>query len=321
MIRVSVNPDSGLVAVADQNGHAAAVKRGCIAAIGSFDGVHLGHQSVIDLAIREAIKAKVLVSAIIFDPHPQHFFRPDSAPFRLMDIEQQIEVLTALGVDHVIALDFNHAMAGLLPEQFVSLILHNTLGLKGIVCGFDFNFGARGAGKATDLERLCADLNITTHIVPEQTDTHNVKLSSSTVREALKSGDIIKTEAILGHPFTIRGTVKRGDQIGRTIGFPTLNLDPGLYQRPKAGIYVSRTHLPDGRSLPSVSYWGTRPSLDGIEDRFETHVFDFEAEIYVEMVEIELLDFIRDDAKFDSLDALKAQIAKDCEDARAWFKI
>ncbi|MFT4090921.1 MAG: riboflavin biosynthesis protein RibF [Asticcacaulis sp.] len=300
-----------------------ALPKGASAAIGSFDGVHQGHQRVIENAVATGRMHNAPSAVIAFDPHPQTYFLQKAgkevAPFRLMTLPQQFKAFEALGVSTVFVLRFDPVLAGLAPEDFVRTLLHEHLQLVHVACGFDFRFGHKGAGDAQLLSRLGAELGFTTSETACQTDETGHKLSSSAVREALQSGNVQLAGHILGRPQAYRGTVTRGDQIGRTIGFPTANIDMGDYLRPKQGVYITRTHLDDGRTFGSVTNFGKRPTVNGLSERFETHIFDLDHEIYDRVIEVELLHYLRPEQKFDSFDALKAQIARDAETARDYF--
>ncbi len=288
---------------------------GSSAAIGSFDGVHLGHARVIEQATRRDGRHMV----ILFDPHPHAFFRPDSEPFRLSRLEQQAEAFADLGVDQAVVIRFDGNLAGMSPEDFARKVLKDALGITFIGAGFDFNFGARGAGKAADLIAFGEKYGFDVGILDCQTGEDGGKLSSTAVREALTRGDVQAAAAILGRPYSVLGEVIHGAKQGRQIGFPTLNIALGDYQRPRYGIYVTRTRLPDGRVIDGVSNIGIRPTVGGDIELLETYLFDFSGDLYGQTVETQLLDFIRPEAKFDSFDDLKVEIARDVDKARAWF--
>jgi riboflavin kinase/FMN adenylyltransferase len=296
------------------------VPKGLSVAIGSFDGVHVGHQHVIETAVKVARERRVGAGVICFDPHPHQFLFPNGAPFRLMTLNQQVRAFSELGVDQVLVIRFNAALSSLSADQFAHEVLHDLLGVTHVSAGFDFSFGKRGQGKAEDLIRFGEELGFTTHVLPCQVDEAGDKLASSAVRDALEAGDFEQAAHFLGRPQAFEGVVAHGDKIGRTLGFPTLNVDLGTYQRPRYGVYVSRTRLADGRVFGSVTNLGTRPTIGGVEERFETWVFDFDEDIYGQTVEIEVLHFLRGDVKFDSLDALKAQVQRDGDEARAWLQ-
>ncbi|MEM9965067.1 MAG: riboflavin biosynthesis protein RibF [Asticcacaulis sp.] len=301
-----------------------ALPKGVSAAIGSFDGVHLGHQRVIENAVATGRRHNAPSAVIAFDPHPQTYFLQKAGkavePFRLMSLPQQLKAFEALGVGTVFVLRFDPVLASLSPEDFVRILLYEHLKIVHVACGFDFRFGHKGAGDAPLLAQLGTQFGFTTSETACQTDETGHKLSSSAVREALLDGNVQLAGHILGRPQAYRGVVTRGDQIGRTIGFPTANIDMGDYLRPKKGVYVTRTTLDNGQIFGSVTNFGNRPTVNGLSERFETHIFDLDHEIYDRVIEVELLHYLRPEQKFDSFDALKAQIARDAETAKAYFK-
>ncbi len=292
---------------------------GACAAIGSFDGVHVGHQHVIESAIARAKLTNRPSSVIFFNPHPQTYFHPEATPFRLMEMAQQLRAFEALGVDRAYILSFNKHLSDLSAEQFAEAILQDALGLSHVSAGFDFQFGKRGGGHASDLKTFGEQMGFTTDILSQQSDAEGNKLSSSSVRDALLAGDVLKAAHILGRPQAYLGEVVHGAKMGRTIDFPTLNLKLGDYQRPRYGIYVTQTVLGDGRVVNGVSNIGVRPTVGGDIELLETYLFDFAEEIYGQVVETRLLDFIRPEAKFDSFEALKLEIQNDARKARDWF--
>ncbi len=311
-IRIAIGDDGSLVSSAH-------LPAGAAAAIGSFDGVHVGHQHVIESAIRAARAEGVPSAVICFDPHPQTYFRPDGTPFRLMQLSQQVRAFEDLGVDYAFVLEFDSHLSGLSAEAFAGLILRDHMQLSHVSAGFDFQFGKKHSGHARDLVAFGQVMGFTTDILPIQTDEAGHKLSSSAVRDALIAGDAVTAAHILGRPQAYLGAVQHGAKLGRTIDFPTLNIDLGLYQRPRYGIYVTQTLLADGRVVNGVTNIGVRPTVGGDIELLETYLFDFGEEIYGQTTETRLLDFIRPEAKFDSFDALKAEIKNDEAKARAWF--
>jgi riboflavin kinase / FMN adenylyltransferase len=210
-------------------------------------------------------------------------------------------------------------MSQLTAEDFARLILAEQLRLSHVSAGFDFHFGLRGQGQASDLTAFGQRFGYTTDILPCQTDEAGNKLSSSSVREALLAGDVARATEVLGHPQAYLGEVIHGAKQGRTIDFPTLNLKLGAYLRPRYGIYVTRTRFGDGRVVDGVSNIGVRPTVGGDIELLETYLFDFAEEVYGQVVETELLHFIRPEAKFASFEELKTAIAEDVTKARAWF--
>ncbi|MBW8881185.1 MAG: riboflavin biosynthesis protein RibF [Asticcacaulis sp.] len=287
---------------------------GSFASIGSFDGVHIGHARVMQQALDRIVVGPHTV--IFFDPHPHSFFTPDTEPFRLSRIQQQTAMFEALEIDYAVIIRFDQNLARMSAEDFARKVLKEALQVVFVGAGFDFNFGARGAGKAQDLVEFGEKYGFDVAILDCQTGADGHKLSSTAVREALKVADLPAVEAILGRPQGFLGEVEFGAQKGRTIGFPTLNMDLGPYQRPKYGVYVSETRLPDGRWFGGVSNIGKRPTVDGITEVFETHLFDFGEDVYGQFIEVFLTEYIRPEIKFASFPELKAQIETDASYAR-----
>ena len=291
--------------------------RGAVLALGNFDGVHRGHAAVIGQARSLASPLDRQAGAAVFSPHPRIFFQPDGDPFALMNEAQRVRALQSEGAQLVHHIVFDHALSQMSPEAFVDEVLHHGLGAAGIVTGADFCFGKGRAGTAEDLQRLCAERAITCRIA-EAVSAHGAagKISSSDVRQALREGDPARAAALLGRPFAIEGAVTKGDQRGRTIGFPTANVALGPYVRPAFGVYATRSRLEDGRVIPGVANLGRRPTVEGTEARLEIHLFNFDEDLYGRTLETGLITFIRPEKKFDGLDQLKAQIAEDSQAAR-----
>ncbi|MEI9906032.1 MAG: riboflavin biosynthesis protein RibF [Asticcacaulis sp.] len=256
---------------------------------------------------------------MFFDPHPHSFFRPDDPPFRLSRIQQQMQMFEGLEMDYAVIVKFDANLSRMSPEDFARKVLKEALGVAFVGCGFDFNFGARGAGKAEDLKIYGEKYGFEVAVLPCQTGQDGEKLSSTAVREALRAGDLAAAEAILGQPWIVLGEVTDGARLGRTIGFPTLNIELGPYVRPKYGIYVTETKLNGGPWIRGVSNIGIRPTVGGEVELLETYLFDFDEQVYGAFAETALLHYIRPEARFDDLDALKAEIARDVEKAKAWF--
>lgn len=287
---------------------------GSFASIGSFDGVHIGHLQVMDQALNRTVVGPHTV--IFFDPHPHSFFQPDSEPFRLSRIQQQTRMFDRLEMDYAVIIRFDDNLARMSAEDFAKKVLKDALKVAFVGAGFDFNFGARGAGKAKDLIAYGEKYGFEVAILDCRTDAVGNKLSSTAVREALKVADLKTVETILGRPQGFLGEVALGAQKGRTIGFPTLNMDLGPYQRPKYGVYVTETRFEDGRWFGGVSNIGNRPTVDGLTEVFETHLFDFDEDAYGQFVEVFLIEYIRPEMKFESFPELRAQIEKDAAYAR-----
>jgi riboflavin kinase/FMN adenylyltransferase len=291
--------------------------RGAVVALGNFDGVHKGHAAVMAQAVELARQLGAPAGAAVFSPHPRRVFAPDTPPFALMNDAQRVRALAESGAQIVHHIAFDRALASMSPDAFVETVLHAGLGLKGVVTGADFCFGQGRAGSVYDLERLCAERGIEARVAEAVViDGAPDKISSSAVRFALREGQPDVAAALLGRPFAIEGEVFTGDQRGRTLGFATANIRLGDYLRPAFGVYATRSHLADGRPVPGVANLGKRPTVDGLSERLEVHLFDFSGDLYGQTLETELVHFIRGERKFDGLDALKAQIAADSAAAR-----
>ena len=290
--------------------------RGSVVALGNFDGVHDGHRHVIALAAGLAESLDAPLGVALFDPHPRRFFAPDAPAFRLMGEHRRNRTLDALGVKHLHVLPFTADMAAMTPEAFVEDVLHAGLGVRGVVTGADFRFGAGRAGTIGDLERLCEARGIRTGFA----DLHGNgadKVSSTRIRKAILDGDMKAAAELLGASWAIEGIVQKGDQRGRTIGFPTANIDLGDFVRPAYGVYAVRVRLDGtGEPIEAVANFGKRPTVDGLSELLEVHLFDFDGDLYGRELEVEFDAFIRPERKFDGLDALKAQIAQDATQAR-----
>lgn len=289
--------------------------RGAVIALGNFDGFHLGHQKVVATAIAQARAEGRPAIVATFDPHPVRFFRPESEPFRLTTLDQREQLFAAAGADAMLVFTFDAAFAAVTAEQFVGDLLHRHLGVSGVVTGQDFSFGKGRSGNLALLAQLGGELGLATHAVGPVEEGGAV-VSSSRIRDALKAGDCETAARLLTRPFAIRGPVRHGDKVGRTINFPTANLDLEDYLRPRYGIYAVTGRLADGRVLQGAANLGIRPTFDPPKELLEPHFFDFSGDLYGQEIEVAFHHFLRPEAKFDSLDALVAQMEKDCAEAR-----
>ncbi len=292
--------------------------RGAVAALGNFDGVHRGHQAVIGQAARLAADRSVPFSVITFEPHPREFFQPDADSFRLTPFRNKSHHLEALGIDLLVCLSFDKALSSLTGQEFIDQILVGGLGLSAVIVGYDFRFGK---GRDGDVDLLKADSRFETIVVDPEAAGDGTVYSSTKIREFLETGQPGHAAALLGRPFEIEGEVIHGDQRGRTIGFPTANLKIGDYIRPAYGVYAVRAGVETGRPgeamwIDGVANLGKRPTVDGLKELFEIHLFDFERDLYGTHLRVALIEFIRPEQKFDSFDALKAQIELDGRKAR-----
>ena len=305
--------------VRDWRGPPATLK-GAAVAIGAFDGVHRGHQAVIAEARAAAERLGAPLGVVSFDPHPRRWFQPEAPPFRLMSTNQMVRALSDQGVERLYLLPFDAEMAGLSDEAFAREVLAHGLGVRHAAVGFDFTFGKGRSGSPEALRRYGETLGFSVSAVPRHDGLDGLKLSSSAVRAVLKAGDIAGAAAILGRPFAIEGEVIHGDKRGRTIGVPTLNVALGDYVRPAYGVYATRTRLADGRTIDGVASLGVRPMFELETPLLEVWLLDFEGDLYGRTVETELVAFLRGEARFDGLEALKAQIDLDAARARDILK-
>ncbi len=290
--------------------------RGAAIAMGNFDGVHLGHQIVIQSAAETAKKLDKPMGVAVFNPHPRRFFQPGGAPELLQSDVARARFLESLGVDYLFALPFDRTMSLMDDRAFVRDVLVDGLGISHVSVGADFHYGRDRVGDAQSLARFGDDYDFSVDIVGLQGENGG-KYSSSSIRAALKAGDPQKAASILGRPWSMEGLVVRGEQRGRTIGVPTANLSLTDYVRPRFGVYAGRARIDgQGPALPGVINVGVRPTVDGSEERLEIFLFDFAGDLYGRTLEVSLERFIRDEKKFASFDDLKIQIANDIETAR-----
>lgn len=291
--------------------------RGGVAAIGNFDGVHRGHRALIAAAASQAAQAGAPVLALTFEPHPRRYFVPSAPPFQIDTLSQRARLLEALGVQALIATPFDAALAGLSPKEFVGRVLQRDLGLRGAVVGYDFTFGKGRTGSTADLIRLGDAAGIAVTVVTAQGDAGG-SFSSSRVRALLEAGDPVGAAAVLGRAWEVEGEVLHGDKRGRTIGFPTANVDLGGYLIPRLGVYAVRvSHPVSGQVWQGVANLGRRPTFGKEGVTLEVNLFDFSGDLYGQVLRVAFVAFLRPEQTFAGLDALKAQIAADAGAARA----
>ncbi len=289
--------------------------RGGIIALGNFDGFHAGHQAVVGHAIAKARAEGRPAIVATFDPHPVRYFRPGSLPFRLTTLDQRQRLFEAAGADVMLVFAFNAELASVSAEAFVADWLVARTGAAGVVTGEDFTFGKGRGGSVTLLKECGAALGLTCDAMGPVSDAGGA-ISSSRIREALQAGDCDTATRLLTRPFAMEGIVQHGDKNGRKLGFPTANLDLGSYLRPRYGIYAVKGRLADGRVLKGAANIGIRPQFDPPKELLEPHFFDFAEDLYGQMIEVEFHQFLRGEEKYENLDALTAQIARDCDAAR-----
>ncbi|PYG30415.1 bifunctional riboflavin kinase/FAD synthetase [Pelagimonas varians] len=290
--------------------------RGASAAIGNFDGVHRGHQAVIELARQAAPGAPLGV--MTFEPHPREYFAPDAPPFRLMSAEARASRLAKLGVDHLFQLNFNTALASLTPREFAQNVIQDGLGLRHVVVGADFCFGQKRSGTVANLKEFGAEMGFGVTIA-KLLETGGIQVSSTAIRTALSDGRPRDAAEQLGHWHRIEGKVIGGEQRGRELGYPTANMSIDGLHPPKFGVYAVLVEVMDGphkgnyRGAASV---GVRPMFGENMPNIETFVFDFTGDLYGATLSVALVDYLRPELKFDGLDALITQMDADCVQAR-----
>jgi riboflavin kinase/FMN adenylyltransferase len=294
--------------------------RGCVATIGSFDGVHRGHRAIIGQLLAQARELGLPSVVMLFEPQPHEFFAGDKAPARLMRLRDKIRALSALGVERVFCLQFNQRLRQLSAQAFIEQVLVQGLGVKSLVVGDDFRFGCDRAGDFALLQQAGQQHGFTvfdTFTVQEDGE----RISSTRIRWALEAEDYAQAERLLGHPYTIRGRVVYGQQLGRTIGVPTANVRLHRYRSPLNGVFAVRLRLVDEQAwLPGVANVGLRPTVGG-ETRpiLEVHLLGFQGHLYGREVEVHFEKKLREEQKFPSFDALKEQIYRDIAAAGHFF--
>jgi riboflavin kinase/FMN adenylyltransferase len=298
--------------------YAEAGDRGASAAIGNFDGVHLGHQAVIDIARDEGRRIGAPLGVLTFEPHPREYFAPDGPPFRLMNSEAKAHRLQKLGVGILYELSFNAALSALSPEAFARDVIHRGLGLRHVVVGRDFRFGKGRAGTASDLEIFGAEMGFGV-TVADLVETGGIEVSSTRIREALTEGRPRDAAQMLGHLHRIEGAVIRGDQRGRLLGYPTANMSIAGLHPPRYGVYAVEVRVQDGPhagDYHGVASLGVRPMFGVNAPNLETFVFDFSGDLYGTHLSVALVEFLRPEMKFDSVEALVTQMDADSLQAR-----
>ncbi|MEM9585491.1 MAG: bifunctional riboflavin kinase/FAD synthetase [Pseudomonadota bacterium] len=290
--------------------------RGATVAIGNFDGVHIGHQAVIDIA--RGADADAPLGIVTFEPHPREYFAPNASAFRLMNAEAKANRLEKLGVERLYELNFNNALSGLSAEEFARDVIANGLGLKHVVVGADFCFGKGRAGNAAMLQEFGARYGFGV-TVAELIATGTQQVSSTNIRKALSDGKPRDAATMLGHWHRIDGKVITGEQRGRELGYPTANQDTTGLHQPKFGVYAVFVDVltgPHAGAYQGAASIGVRPMFGENQPNCETFLFDFKGDLYGEHISVALVDFLRGEEKFDDLDALITQMDADCTQAR-----
>lgn len=291
--------------------------RGCVATIGNFDGVHRGHQAML-ARLRELGGEHALPSTLLtFEPHPLEYLRPELAPARLSSLRDKLRLLSGAGVDRVVCLRFNRALAELSAEEFVASLLVEGLGVRALLIGDDFRFGRGRQGDVELLRRLGERYGYQVLAMPTLS-AGGERISSTRVRQALAAGDLDQARALLGHPYIVSGRVVRGRALGRELGFPTANLAFGARKPALNGIFVVTVHGL-GEPRPGVASVGTRPTVSGVEPLLEVHLLDFAGDLYGRELRVEFLQRLRAEERFASVEAMRRQIVRDAEQARHFF--
>ena len=293
--------------------HVTGKARGASVAMGNFDGVHLGHQAVINLARTEAP-----LGIVTFEPHPRQFFAPTAPAFRLMNAEARANRLAKLGVEHLYELPFDKALSSLTPEAFARDVLAKGLGISHVVIGSDFRFGKGRAGTAADLQALGLQHGFRTTIAT-LVQVGDQDISSTAIRDALSQGYPRYAATMLGHWHRIEGEVIHGEKRGRQLGFPTANMDVTGLHLPKFGVYAVRVDVlsgPQAGHYIGAASLGVRPMFGVNQPNLESHLFDFDGDLYGHHLSVALVDYLRPELKFDSLQALLDQMQADCQKAR-----
>jgi len=289
--------------------------KGSIVALGNFDGFHLGHQAVVNRAIQRAFHERRPVIVATFEPHPVRHFRPDVPPFRLTSLDQREHLFAHAGAEAMLVFEFGAALASMDAEEFVSNVLGKQIGAAGVVTGDDFSFGKGRRGDAALLKEVGDTYAIAAEAVL-QVELNGERISSGRIREELIAGNIGEATHMLSRDYAIEGVVQHGDGRGRDLGYPTANIEMSDYQRPKYGIYAVRVTLDDGSEHPGVASLGVRPMFDPAQELLEAYLFAFDGDLYGRKIEIALHAYLREERKFEGLEALTAQMREDEAAAR-----
>ncbi|MBJ2117700.1 MULTISPECIES: bifunctional riboflavin kinase/FAD synthetase [Proteus] len=293
-----------------------ALHHGCVLTIGNFDGVHRGHQALLKHLKQEASQRGLPTVVMTFEPQPLEFFLPEKAPARLTRLRDKIKYLAECGIDYLLCVKFDKQFAAQTPEEFVSSLLVNKLGVKFLAIGDDFRFGKNREGDFHFLQQAGTRYGFEVASTESYCDK-GLRISSTAVREALLNDDLVLAESLLGHPYSVCGRVVHGNELGRTIGFPTANIPMKRLVAPVKGVYAVDVYLSDNQSpLPGVANIGSRPTVKGKGVQLEVHLIDVNMDLYGRRIDVVLRKKLRNEQRFASLDALKQQIADDVATAR-----
>ena len=293
---------------------------GCVATIGNFDGVHLGHQAVLSQLALKGDMLGLPATVITFEPQPTEFFLPEKAPPRLSRFREKVEALRSYSIEQLCVLRFNKVLAEMSANDFIQKLLVEGLNVRYLVVGDDFKFGKDRKGDFALLKKMGDEhdfqvVNMHTFAIAE------TRVSSTRIRQALTAGDLMLAQTLLGHPYKMSGRVAHGDKRGRTLGYPTANIHLHRGKVPLTGVYAIRLYGLEDEPIEGVANVGVRPTIGEGNTLLEVHLFDFNKDIYGENVQVYFLHKVRDEKKFDGLPALVAQIERDCQSAKHYFDV
>jgi len=288
---------------------------GCVGTIGTFDGVHIGHRRILERVLDEAVKHSLPSIAISFEPTPREFFTRGEPPARLTRFREKFDELERLGFDWFFCPPFDAAMEMLEPDQFINRLLVDTLHIRHLVVGDDFVFGHGRSGTVADLQRAGARCGFSVEQVETVREDAD-RVSSTLIRRALAAGEMNAAKSLLGRHYSMTGRVVGGQKLGKKLGFPTANVSLNRRASPIAGIFAVRVEGPDAEKLNGVASVGTRPTIGGTVPLLEVHIFDFDRDIYGEYIRVEFVEKLRDEVRFDGLEALTKQMHIDAAQAR-----
>lgn len=291
-----------------------------VVSIGNFDGVHFGHQKLLHCAVQEGKAQKLPITVFTFYPHPVTVLYPERKVQRLFDARDQREQLDRLGITHLVEQEFTLGFAKLSAADFVQFYLIEKLRATTLVVGYDFSLGSNREGNIPFLQKICGEKNIRLIVVPAYLES-GIAVSSTRIRDELKQGNLPKVYSFLGRNYYLRGLVHHGDARGRTIGVPTANMTPSVDFVPRSGVYITQTHYRN-KTYSSITNIGINPTFQGAATpmiKTETHLFDFDDDLYGQEIQVDLLQFLRDERKFADVSALVAQIQSDIRQAKDFF--
>lgn len=291
---------------------------GTVVTIGNFDGVHLGHQAVLAQVVAHARQLEKRATVVLFEPQPVEFFAPDKAPARLMMLRDKLGALADTGIDQVLCVRFDRNFAALTATDFIDRLLVQGLAAKQVIVGDDFRFGAGRLGDTNLLRQAGESAGFTVTDTPTLL-LEGERVSSTRIRTAIEAHDLAQVQHLLGRPYCISGRVRYGDQLGRTLDCPTANLALSMRRAPVAGIYAVQVSGAGLVAWPGVASCGTRPTVNGRDNRLEVHLLDFQGDLYGRHLRVEFLKFLRPELHFDGLDALQAAMAEDMTRTRNYF--